>query len=81
MENLRTKLSFILYTLLVAVAFTFCTRRNTLNKDDYLKSGDSRINIVETTIINGYRLSIIKVDEKEFFVNGSGGIVPLSNSD
>lgn len=79
MKNLKNKLSYALYTLLVAVAFTSCTERNTINRDDYAKNGVSRINIVETTIINGHRLSIIKVDDKEFFVNADGGIEPLSN--
>lgn len=79
MKNLKNKLSYALYTLLVAVAFTSCTERNTINRDDYSKNGVSRINIVETTIINGHRFSIIKVDDKEFFVNGDGGIEPLSN--
>jgi len=79
MKKLRTKLSYALYTLLVAVAFTSCTERNTINRDDYAKNGVSRINIVETTVINGHRLSIIKVDDKEFFVNADGGIEPLSN--
>ncbi len=49
------------------------------NRDDFEKNGYSRINLVETTIINAHRLSIIKVDDKEFFVNADGGIVPLSN--
>ena len=69
------------YTLLGAVAFTSCTERNTISRDDFEKNGFSRINLIETTIINGHRLSIIKVDDKEFFVNADGGIQPLSNSD
>lgn len=69
MKKLRTKISYALYTLLVAVAFTSCTERN----------GVSRINMIETTVINGHRFSIIKVDDKEFFVNADGGIEPLSN--
>jgi len=79
MKNLRIKISYAIYTLLVAVAFTSCTERNTINRDDYSKNGVSRINIVESTIINGHRLSIIKVDDKEFFVNADGGIQPLCN--
>lgn len=79
MKNLRTKLSYALYTLLVAVAFTSCTERTKVNRDDYTKNGVSRINMVETTLLNGRRYSIIKIDDKEFFVNADGGVYPLSN--
>jgi flagellar biogenesis protein FliO len=68
MKNLRKKLIYALYILLVA--FTSCTNE---------KNDISRIKIVETTVINRHRLSIIKVDDKEFFVNANGGIEPLSN--
>ena len=79
MKNLRNKLSYALYTLLVAVAFTSCTDEKSIDKEYNEKNYVSRIKIVETTVINGHRLSIIKVDEKEFFVNADGGIEPLSN--
>ena len=80
MKRFKTLISYTLYTLLVAVALTSCSDdRRKINRDDYSKNGASRINVVETTVINGHRLSIIKVDEKEFFVNADGGIVPLSN--
>ena len=81
MKNLRTKLSYVLYTLLVASAFTYCTNEKSIDNDYVEKNDVSRIKIVETTVINGHRLSIIKVDEKEFFVNADGGIEPLSNCD
>ena len=81
MKQFKIFTRYALYTLLVAVALTSCSDddRRKINRDDYSKNGVSRINVVETTVINGHRLSIIKVDEKEFFVNADGGIVPLSN--
>jgi len=80
MKRFKTLISYTLYTLSVAVAFTSCSDdRQKINRGDYSKNGVSRINVVETTVINRHRLSIIKVDQKEFFVNADGGIVPLSN--
>lgn len=67
------------YAMLVAFAFTSCTSEKSIDEDYTGKNDVSRIKIVETTIIYGYRLSIIKVDEKEFLVNARGGIEPLSN--
>ena len=82
MNIIKTLTRYALYFLLVAVAFTSCTdrtERNKINRNDYIKNDVSRINMVETTELNGYRYSIIKIDDKEFFVNANGGVYPLSN--
>jgi outer membrane lipoprotein SlyB len=79
MKHIIKGIVYILFTLLVAVALTSCTEKKTISRDDFSKIRVSRINLIETTIINGQRLSIIKVDDKEFFVNSEGGIRLLVN--
>ena len=54
MKRFKTLKSYTLYTLLVAVVLTSCSDdRRKINRDDYSKNGVSRINVVETTVING----------------------------
>ena len=79
MNTIKTLTSYAIYTLLVAVAFTSCTSEKSIESTYTKKNDVSRIKLVETTIINGYRFSIIKVDDKEFFVNVDGGMELLSN--
>jgi len=73
-------LTRLFYLSLVISSLASCTTERTSSvRDDFKEYGSSRINLIETTIISGHRLSIVEVDGKEFFVNSEGGIQPLTN--
>lgn len=73
MKNLRTKLSYALYILLVAFVIG-CT-----NVEDKTETTPKRIILKEATNVNGFIMYIIEVEGKEYFVNGRGGVQPLNN--
>lgn len=41
---------------------------------------NKRIILKETTLVNGYYMYIIEVDNQEFLVNSRGGIQPIINN-
>ena len=73
MKNLKKKISYALYTLLVAFAVS-CT-----DVKDETETTPKRIILKESTSVNGYYMYIVEIEGKEFIVNGRGGIQPLSN--
>ena len=73
MNKLKTLIRYALYTLLVAFAIG-CT-----TAEDKREITPKRIILKEATNIDGYVMYIVEVEGQEFFVNGRGGIQPLSN--
>ena len=61
------KIGYIIFILLLVIT---CSNSNQRNNSKNI----NRIKLVETCIINGSDISIIRVDGKEFLINGNGGI-------
>lgn len=73
MNTIKTLTRYALYTLLVAFAVG-CT-----TAEDKTETTPKRIILKEATNVDGYFMYIVEIEGQEFFVNGRGGIQPLSN--
>lgn len=69
----RTIITIIILFIVAAITYS-CV------KDDKQVTIErpNRISMVEKTIISGHGYFIIKVDNKEYFVNGDGGMIEIT---
>ena len=61
--------------ILICTLMISCTSNVTESKNTYTE--ESRIEFVESKVIQGRRISIISIDGIEFVTNSNGGIVKL----
>ena len=80
MNTIKKLIRYALYIVLVYSAISCTDVEMKTEETNYATEQKiKRIKLVEQTNINGYIFYIVEVDGKEFFVNGRGGVQPLSN--